>query len=259
MRRAHFRSAPIGVFAPLLAALCLAGCGGTDSPAEPMPVVSRTVGTGADKTWVIAPGRGDPISVVVFLHGLGDQKETTPAYHRPWLDHLARSGSYVLYPRYELQPGAPLGMKHAVLGMIKALDQVDPERKLPLVLMGYSRGGGMAVEMAALSPAIGIAPRAVFGVFPADMEPQIDFTQTPRDLRVLFLVGDMDTVVGDVGARRLADKLLSAGFPQANLRTLLVRSPLGFEATHLSVLSDSNAARRAYWLPADKLIAAARG
>ena len=254
MRRAYVLAAPLAVSF----ALALGGCGGGSAPRTPIPVVTSTVGTGADKTWVIAPGRGDPISVVVFLHGLGDQAETTPAHHRPWLDHLARSGSYVLYPRYELRPGAALGMKHAVLGTLAALRMVDPNGKLPLVLIGYSRGGGMAVEMAGLSPALNLSPKAVLGVFPADMEPMIDFSRTPRNLQVLFLVGDMDTVVGDVGARRLSDRLLSAGFPPANIRTQVVHSPLGFEATHLSVLSDSNPARRAFWIPADTLIAAAR-
>ena len=115
MRRAY-------IFASgLLVAALLAGCGGNGAPPAPITAVSSTVGKGADRTWVIAPSRGDPLSVVVFLHGLGDQKETTPAHHQPWLDHLARRGSYVLYPRYELQPGAPLGMKHAVIGTLAAL------------------------------------------------------------------------------------------------------------------------------------------
>ncbi len=161
----------------LLVAALLAGCGGTSASSDPITAVSSTVGTGADKTWVIAPSRGDPLSVVVFLHGLGDQKETTPVHHQPWLDHLARRGSYVLYPRYELQPGAPLGMKHAVFGTMAALEKVDPDRKLPLILIGYSRGGGMAVELAGLSPALGLAPKAVLGVFPADMEAPIDFSE----------------------------------------------------------------------------------
>jgi hypothetical protein len=99
----------------------------------------------------------------------------------------------------------------------------------------------------------------VLGVIPADMEPPLDFTRTPRDLHVRFLVGDMDTVVGDVGAQRLTNKLVSAGFPRANVRTDVVRSPLGFEGAHLAPLSDSNDARRAFWLPAGRLIAAARG
>ncbi len=243
----------------LLFAALLAGCGGNSAPRDPITAVSSTVGKGADKTWVIKPSRGDPLSVVVFLHGLGDQKETTPAHHQPWLDHLARRGSYVLYPRYELQPGAPLGMKHAVIGTLAALKEVDPDHRLPLILMGYSRGGGMAVELAGLSPALGLAPRAVLGVFPADMEPLIDFSRTSHDVRFLFLVGDMDTVVGDIGARRLSGRLVSAGLPQANIQTQIVHSPLGFEATHLSVLSDSDDARRAFWIPADNLVDEARG
>src|SRR3954470_20396207 len=151
---------------------------------------------------------------------------------RPLSALRAASGRSSIYPPYELRPGAPLGRKHAVLGPLAALKKVDPDGKLPLVLMGYSRGGGMAVEMAGLAPALDIAPRAVLGVFPADMEPLIDFTRTPHDLKVEFLVGDMDTVVGDVGAHRLSDRLISAGFPASNIRVRVVRSPLGFEATH---------------------------
>ena len=150
-------------------------------------------------------------------------------------------------------------MKHAVLGTLAGLERVDPDHKLPLILIGYSRGGGMAVELAGLSPALGLAPKAVLGVFPADMEAPIDFSSTSRETRFLFLVGDMDTVVGDVGARRLSERLLSAGLPPANIQTRVVHSPLGFEATHLSVLSDSNDARRAFWIPADTVVDEARG
>jgi len=242
----------------LALALSASGCGGSGASQAPLRALSHSVGTGADKAWVIEPSRGDPISVVVFLHGLGDQAETTPYHHRPWLDHLARSGSFVIYPRYELHPGGPLGVKHAATGMLTALDEVDPDRKLPLVLAGYSRGGGMAVELAALAPAVGLAPKAVFGVLPADMDPGLDYRAISPSTHVLFLVGDMDSVVGDVGARHLTERLLASGFPRANVNTHVVRSPLGFEATHLSVLSDANAARRAYWLPLDRIVAAAR-
>jgi predicted esterase len=252
MRRAYVVAVAISLLAPL------AGCGGAEAPLPPVTAVEHTVGSGADRTWVVAPSRGDPRSVVVFLHGLGDQKETTPVHHRPWLDHLARSGNYVLYPRYELYPGAARGLKHAVLGTLAALKEVDPKHELPLVLVGYSRGGGMAVAIAALAPALGLAPKAVLGVFPADMEPTLDYTMTPPGLEVVFLVGDMDTVVGDVGARRLAARLLAAGFPSANVRMHVVHSPPGFQATHLSVLSDSDEAQRAFWVPADRLIASAR-
>ncbi len=242
----------------IAALLGVVGCGGSDTTPAPVTSVARSVGTGADRTWVFAPSHGTPRSVVVFLHGLGDLLETTPARHRPWLDHLAVSGSYVLYPRYELRPGAKLGMKHAVLGTLAALDEVDPMHELPLVLIGYSRGGGMAVAMAALAPAIGIEPTAVLGVFPADMEPAIDYSQTPRAMRVLLLVGDADTIVANVGAARLADHLLAAGFPAAKLKAETVRSTPEFQATHLSVLSDSEGARAAFWQRADRFIDAAR-
>ncbi len=246
------------VMCVIAAVLGLVGCAGFGTSTSTVTSVGRSVGTGADRTWVFAPSQGKPRSVVVFLHGQGDQLETTPAHHRPWLDHLAVTGSYVLYPRYELRPGAEFGMKHAVLGTLAALDDVDPKRELPLVLVGYSRGGGMAVAMAAIAPAIGIEPRAVLGVFPADMEPAIDYSQTPRTTRVLLLVGDADTVVANVGAARLADRLLAAGFPPAKLKVESVRSTPEFQATHLSVLSDSEGARKAFWQRADTFIDAAR-
>src|SRR4029077_21221854 len=97
--------------------------------------------------------------------------------------------------------------------------------KLPLVLIGYSRGAGMAVELAGLSRALNISPKAVLGLLPADMEAPIDYTTTPPNLAIRFLVGDMDTVVGDVGARRLADRLVAAGFPASNIRIDVVHSP----------------------------------
>lgn len=199
-----------------------------------------------------------PRSVVVFLHGFGDQAETTPAHHRPWLDHLARQGSIVLYPRYELHPGGPQAMKHLVLGTLGALRSVDPKGQLPLILIGYSRGGGMAVDLAALSPALGLDPRAVLSVFPATMDPFLDYRTIPAGTRIVILVGDMDTVVGDAGARKILDHLRSAGVPESQISPELVRSPLGFEATHLAPLSTSEGARHAFWDRADRLIDAVR-
>ena len=48
---------------------------------------------------------------------VGDVKETTPFYHRPWLEHLAREGYEVIYPGYETYPGEPQAVKHLVQGV----------------------------------------------------------------------------------------------------------------------------------------------
>ena len=68
-------------------------------------------------SWVFAPAARRRSSIVLFVHGLGDQRETTPYYHRPWLVHLAREGYEVVYPAYERSPYQPGGLKHLVQGV----------------------------------------------------------------------------------------------------------------------------------------------
>ncbi len=81
-------------------ALALAGCGGARHAAAPQVHVEGPYGKGADQVWLVRP-TGPIRSVVVFLHGMGGEIEDTPANHVPWLLHLARRGSAVIYPRYE--------------------------------------------------------------------------------------------------------------------------------------------------------------
>src|SRR5436305_14826870 len=95
----------------------LAACGGsTHRTVAPPAFTVHAYGTGATRSWIFAP-RGRPKLIVLFVHGLGDQKETTPAYHRPWLEHLAREGFEVVYPAYEAYPQQNGPMKHLVDGI----------------------------------------------------------------------------------------------------------------------------------------------
>jgi dienelactone hydrolase len=126
---------------------------------------------------------------------------------------------------------------------------------LPVVLIGYSRGGGMAVDYTALAPQIG-TPRAVLAVFPVLLDARLNLRSIPPAVRFLFLVGDRDTQVGAGGTRDLVQQLLAAGYPRRLLRAELVRSRGDFQATHLSVLEDSPGARKAFWARADRLISA---
>ena len=238
----------------LAVVLLAAGCGGGSQRETLASVVERSYGSGAGQVWIFTPAGQEPRSVVIYLHGLGDATETTPEYHRPWLRHLAAKGNAVLYPRYEVRPGEPGGLQHAIDGIKRGMRHLEAKGR-PIVSIGYSRGGGMAVQYMGIARAVGVVPDAVLAVFPALLDPVLDLTVVPRTTRFVFLVGDKDVSVGYFGANRLLDQLSAAGHPMELLTEEVVRSRDGFEATHLSVLENTPGARRAFWARADRLIA----
>jgi pimeloyl-ACP methyl ester carboxylesterase len=241
----------------LVAVVLLAGCGGGSSGEKQHGVTERSIGRGAHQVWLFEPKEEQPNALVVFIHGRGDPAEDTPAHHRPWLRHLAAKGNAVLYPRYETIPGDPRGLRFLFDALPPAAARVRPHG-LPVVLIGYSRGGGLAIDYTALHPQFGL-PRAVLAVFPILLDPKLDLRSIPPRVRFLFLVGDRDTQVGAAGAAELAQRLAAAGYPRRLMRAELVRSRGDFVATHLSVLENSPGARRAFWARADRLIESVRG
>ena len=236
----------------LIVPLLFAACGGSSTEQAAAPsVIERSVGQGTHQVWIFQPSNRRPKATVVFIHGRGDKREDTPYYHRPWLHHLAEQGNAVLYPRYEAIPGDSRGLRFLYDALPAAVAELPKD--LPIVLIGYSRGGGLAVDYTALAPQIG-TPKAVLAVFPILLDPRLHLRSIPPTVRFLFLVGDRDTQVGAEGARDLLQQLLASGYPRRLLRAELVRSQGGFQATHLSVLETTPGARKAFWVRADKLI-----
>src|SRR5512132_504840 len=96
------------------------------------------------------------VTVLLALSGCGGKdsgptkatsegpKEATPANHLPWIKHLVKRGSIVVYPRYEMAYEAD-PMPFIVNGVRAATKRVDVD-KLPVLSIGYSRGGAIAVE-----------------------------------------------------------------------------------------------------------------
>ncbi len=228
-------------------ALLAAGCGGKAR------IVEQSYGKDAAQVWVFRATDRKPRALVLFFHGLGDQLETTPYHHRPWLRHLAEQGDVVIYPRFELYPGAGGGLRNALAGIEAARAEVPAG--LPVVAIGYSRGGGMAVDYAAVASAVGVVPNAVLAVFPALVDPPLDMRSVRAGTRFVFLVGDRDTDVGSTGTIRMIAQLAAARYPSRLVATEIVRSRRGFSATHLSVLDTTAGARAAFWDRADRLIA----
>ncbi len=213
-------------------------------------------GNGADRVWVYTPAHAQ--SVVVFVHGHGDPDEDTPIHHQAWIEHLVRKGNVVLYPAYESFPGDKTALVHLVRGVRGAMAHVPA--RLPIVGIGYSRGGQLVVDWAAMLRPPDRQPRAIYSVFAAwDELPRTpDYSALPPFLRFELLWGDQDTVVGKRGPATLLVELEEAGVPARRIHVRGVHSHGAFQATHLSVLEDTPGARAAFWAPADRLIASVR-
>lgn len=236
----------------LVLPLLLAACGSAAHTRSASPFVVHAYGQGAGRVWVFAPAK--PKLIVLFVHGLGDQRETTPYYHRPWLDHLAREGYEVVYPAYEAHPLQNGAMKHLLEGIANAMPHVATG--VPVAAIGYSRGGRLVADYASVSSVTGLVPRRIFSLFPAGtMDQPLKLEPLDGRTKVLILAGDRDTTVANVGANQLITQLAIAGFPYGDVHFEVVRSHGFFVADHLSVLSDSAGARHAFWNRADRFFA----
>ena len=237
--------------------LAVAGCGGSGTSYPTHPSAVGPVGRGSDGVWLFRPA-GKPSGLVVFFHGQGGPEEATPVNHRPWIDHLVARGDVVVYPRWEIDyERNPL--EHAVAGVHTALKRLDGVDGLPVLVIGYSRGGALALEYAAEAPKKDVpVPDAVMSVFPVpqgEVDRQVSFATLDRSTRVVLMVGDKDTVVYGLGARVLLRRLENGGFPAEQVKVMFARSHGSFFADHLSPMKTSPAARKTFWRPADSLLA----
>src|SRR2546421_1027379 len=234
-----------------------AGCGGGRHGRS--LVLQGPVGHGPDAVWYVA-AKGKPRSIVIFLHGYsGEAREETPVNRVPWLRHLAAQGNDVIYPRYE-RGGGPNPFPHLDAGVGAALAKLgDP--KLPVVVIGYSRGARIAVDYAAFRAAAGHEPRAVLAVFPAVNTPYEQLgplRALDAKTEIVMMIGDRDTGVAGSGAHLLLARLARADFPPERIQILGVKSTKTFVANHTSPLETSPAAQNAFWKPADRLIDSVR-
>ena len=237
------------VVAVVAVAAVAAACGG-DGRA---PEIEGPFGGGRAQAWVVRAD-GEPRAVVAVLHGLAPDPGLA---FRPWLVHFAREGYDVIFPRYEEVRGEPRARDGVVEGVRTGQRRLGRPR-VPLVLVGHSRGGRLAVEAAAL-----LRARAAIAIFPGRLnpsfEPQTDFRLLPRSTTIWMLTGEDDRDVGAAGAIELFTRLRVMGFPRAQIHGGVIRSTSGFRADHLSVYRSGPGARRAIWGRVDRLIRQAAG
>ena len=234
--------------------LALVGCGG-ESDTLKKATSEGPLGEGASGVWVYRPA-GEPKDLVVFLHGQGGPDEAKPDNHLPWINHLVSRGSVVVYPRYELEYEAD-PMPYIVDGLERAGKEVDLD-DLPVLVIGYSRGGGLAVEYGAAAAENDVpVPEAIIGVLPAgfgDATKLTDLSTLPETVELVLMVGDRDTVVGARGAAYLATRLRHDGFPGENVHLDPIQSHGNFVADHFAAMQTTPAARAAFWEPADVIL-----
>ncbi len=239
----------------VVAVLFAAGCGGSEAKPK---LLTETVGSGPQTTTIIRPDVDRKLPVVLFLHGWGGNR---PRYYRPWLEHLAREGNAVIYPRYQDSvvepPPQVLGNVLAGTGLALARVNEDPRS---LVVAGHSAGGALAADYAGIARSVGLpVPVAVFSAYPGRRLPRLPFgipevdpARIPAATRLIALAGTNDRVVGMRPARRLARL---AGARRRQL--VVIRDPA--VSDHLGPQRADAPSRRAFWARLDRLIRAARG
>jgi hypothetical protein len=241
----------------VVALLGLAACGGGGPSYPARASVEGPIVQGSDPAkgvWLFQPA-GKPKRMVIFFHGQGGPEEATPTNHRAWIDHLVDQGSVVIYPRYEQDYAASV-LEPAIAGVRTANERLG-KPDLPVLAIGYSRGGALAVEYAAAAAGKKVpVPDIVESIntvsFGEQTQPT-DLRPLKRTTTIAVVVSDQDQL-GTVGAGGLLKRLRASGFPGTQIELNFARSHGSFTADHLAPLERSPNARQAYWNPTDALL-----
>jgi acetyl esterase/lipase len=191
-------------------------------------------GWGARSYWLFEPAEPKPerAPVIVFNHGW---LAVNPGAYGAWIDHLVRSGSVVIYPRYQADmltlpadflPNALAAVTDALDVLETAPGHVRPDRNR-FALIGHSAGGNLAAQMAAVAAAEHLPkPRAVIAMMPGEVQPSREpsLATIPADTLLVVAAAEDDRVVGDVRARQIFTQ--AAAVPPRNKKYLFYRTDL---------------------------------
>lgn len=199
-------------------------------------IAKKAVGPASASTYVFhkagaAPAEGRP--VVVFLHAWG---ATNPQAYGTWIDHLARQGHLVLFPRFqEVNRSKPSDATAKAEDLVKAaLSELsgdaeakpDPKR---LAVIGHLAGAPIAANIAAEAASKGLpAPKLVYAIMPGGIAstpksrgvPLADLSTIPAGTMIVAVIGDRDARAADIAARRILRE--ASAVPSE--RKLLVRA-----------------------------------
>jgi poly(3-hydroxybutyrate) depolymerase len=191
------------------------GPGGADYRHE---AVRRSLhGEGGKEYWLFEPQEPAPAKapLIIFLHGFSVMD---PHGYMGWIEHLARRGNVVVYPRYQgslltrpadFHPNTISAIKAAMLTLAEA-GRVAPDIER-VAAVGHSAGAVLAIRYSAAAAEEGLpVPKAAVIVQPGQ-GPKNGVAvltlpaagQLPEDLRFVVAVGDTDYIVADGSARRI--------------------------------------------------------
>lgn len=230
---------------------------GPERPDLPADLDITFAGVGARGAWVLRRDgeREDP--VVLFIHGW---TAVDPELYGPWLTHLVRSGSTVVYPVYQdlpfLAPAVAFG--GVVAGVRSAIEEADLPRD-DWVVAGHSAGGAMSADYAASARKLGLPPaRGVFAAYPGRRArgiplelPEVDPARIPASTRLIALYGADDQTVGARTAKRTISRAKTVS-------EQLIRVDDPAVDDHLGPQRSGPATRRRFWRRLDALISAVR-
>lgn len=179
-------------------------------------VVKRAVGTASSGTFVF---HGDntpakPRPVVVFLHSWG---AVNPGLYGGWIEHLARKGHLVLFPRFQdvnrSRPADASNLAEDLIQNALATLADDPNArpdKERVAFIGHSAGVPLALNIAAgVSSGKVPAPKLIFGLMPGgiasnEKERGIllrDLSTVGPETLIITISGDRDYLPSDRASR----------------------------------------------------------
>lgn len=195
-------------------------------------VVHRKLGEQPTGGWLFLPANPDgsvpvtePLPLVLFFHGYTALNPTT---YLSWINHLALNGAAVFYPDYQNENFGVQNpdnyLPQALRGVRLLMDQVGTGDLPPVdtdrvTAVGHSLGGVLAANYTAIAADHGVpVPGVLMPVEPGGCTgcgdtgdrlgaPVINLGAIPATVLALVIAGEDDTVVEDIAAKVIWDRL----------------------------------------------------
>ncbi len=193
------------------------GPGGADYVAE--AVAKRAIGRASAPIYVFhaAGNAAEPRPVVVFLHAWG---ANNPAIYGGWIEHLARKGNLVIFPRYQdvnrTRPAEATANAVQMTREAFAALADDPAARPDtrrVAVIGHLAGAAVAANLAAAAPSTeGLpTPKLYFGLMPGGIASDAkdrgillaDLDKIAPSTLMVTMIGDREHLPSDRASRRI--------------------------------------------------------
>ena len=219
-------------FYALLLALCLS----STHAATPTPVTIPSAGISSTPEAIVAylfkPAGSGPHPAVVMMHGCGgayDSKGTLGARHLMWGEHLASHGYVALmldsfssrgiktlctikFNERTLKEADRVGDAYAALAWLRQQGNVDAKR---IAVLGWSHGGGVAMDTISHEPEDGDGFKAAVSFYPGCTARNKRADKFHPYAPLLILIGASDDWTPAAPCKALTDSVAAQGKPMS--------------------------------------------